>query len=101
LKNLEYYTVPSLPDLKRIEERLPCLCRNDPGFTIAREGYGEIQFLRQTDVSDMDLDDIVRIGVREIGLYEGYTLKPEMGESLNKLAKVKYFNFLRARGGVL
>ncbi len=61
LRRSGYYTLPPLDELARLtDERGRC---EVDGFTVGREGYGNVFFPGVTDVSGFNLDDI--------GLYQG------------------------------
>ena len=52
----EYYTIPSVARLnKMVDEKGQCLVKD---FIVGREDYGEVKFLGETDVKDLNLDKI-------------------------------------------
>jgi len=80
-----YYTVPSLDKLKKMRGEDLSHVYN---FTVGRREVGEIQWLGETDVRNLDLDRLVHIENREVIVYPDEEEKPEIGVGLNKPAKV-------------
>jgi len=88
LKREGYYTKPSMCELSTTKH---CNCLID-GFTVGREGYGEITFLGLTDIQGLNLDEIVSIRRNEVEVYaDDYNHKPEIGMELNKPAQITLF----------
>jgi len=88
LKRSEYYTRPALSELdERVnEDQCQCLVQ---GFTVGREGYGEVKFLGVTDIYGMNLDEIVTFRRKEVEVYpDECDTKPEVGKGLNKPAEI-------------
>ncbi|GLV36712.1 Nucleoporin 98-96kD [Carabus blaptoides fortunei] len=82
----EYYTVPSLDELvKYIGEDGTCVVK---GFTVGREGYGNVYFLDAFDVSNLNIDELVHFRHKEINIYPDETKKPPVGQGLNRRAQV-------------
>ncbi len=87
LRRVGYYTIPKLADLSMYvdESTGSCLVEN---FTVGREGYGNIFFPGVTNVSGLNLDEIVFIRHKEVIVYPDDSKKPPLGEGLNKKAQV-------------
>ncbi|KAG1655385.1 Nuclear pore complex protein Nup98-Nup96 [Nymphon striatum] len=86
LNRLGYYTIPSLDNLKDlINSQGRCEVEQ---FTIGRKGYGSVFFPGTTDITDLNLDELVHIRRKEIIVYPEDSNKPEVGEGLNKKAEV-------------
>ena len=66
--------------------------KNVQNFTVKNE-FAKIVFLNTTDVTGMDLDDIVDLQPKRVDLYEGITQLPAIGQGLNKEAQITYSNF--------
>ncbi|KAM7290406.1 nuclear pore complex protein Nup98-Nup96 [Ixodes scapularis] len=81
-----YFTVPSLEELAKLTGA-DGRCVVD-GFTVAREGYGNAFFPGRTDVTGLNLDEIVHFRRREIIIYPEDDDKPPVGEGLNRKAQV-------------
>lgn len=93
LTKMEYFTIPDISVLQSMsDEEL----RNVPKFTVYRPSVGQIQWEGLTDVRDVNLDDVVVIENNYIAVYEGWNddVKPPVGTSLNKPARVILFNIL-------
>lgn len=95
-----YYTIPSIDEMSRMSENELSHVKN---FTIGKRGIGELVFTNETDVRNLNLDEIIVFG--EIGSAEVYPpekfsekpaedklLKPQIGKGLNKDAIVHLFN---------
>ncbi|XP_071847086.1 nuclear pore complex protein Nup98-Nup96-like isoform X3 [Apostichopus japonicus] len=80
-----YYCIPSLKELASITRDGHCEVEN---FTIGREGYGSVFFPGVTDISNLNLDEIVYFRRKEITVYPDDDSKPAEGEGLNKRAEV-------------
>jgi hypothetical protein len=77
-----YKCTPSIEELKTLpSEKLKCI----KNFTISRHGVGKIEFPGTTDVTNLNLNSIVKIRRNYISLYENQPL-PGIGSGLNKLA---------------
>lgn len=84
----EYYTKPPLSDLDKLVDEDKCEC-NVQGFSVGREGYGEVKFLGTTNVYGLNIDEIVTFTRKEIEVYaDHYEGKPEVGKELNKPAEI-------------
>jgi nuclear pore complex protein Nup98-Nup96 len=86
-----YYTSPDIRVLREMtSEELSKIYR----FTIFRPNIGAIEWEGLTDVRYLDLDRLVTIEPKMIGVYEGleHPEKPEIGQGLNKPALVTLFN---------
>ena len=82
----EYFTIPDKEQLnKQLAETGKCVIQD---FTIGRDGYGSVHFPGSTDITDIDLDDIVHIRRKEVTLYPNDETKPELGYGLNKTAVI-------------
>lgn len=80
-----YYCIPSLEELAVITKDGVCQVEN---FTIGREGYGSVYFPGITNLTSLNLDDIVFFRRKEITIYPDDDQKPDEGEGLNKKAEV-------------
>ncbi|XP_068236847.1 nuclear pore complex protein Nup98-Nup96-like isoform X2 [Palaemon carinicauda] len=80
----EYYTLPSLEDLKdMIDSQGRCVVEN---LTVGRYGYGNVCFLGVTDVTGLDFDSLISIYRKQVEVYPEGTQKPPQGQELNKPA---------------
>lgn len=77
-----YQTEPSYPEICRMSKTELQNVRN---FSIKNE-HARVVFIDNTDISGLDLDDIVNLAPKTVELYEGITAKPEIGKGLNKEA---------------
>ncbi|RDD45950.1 Nuclear pore complex protein Nup98-Nup96 [Trichoplax sp. H2] len=81
-----YYTIPHIDEINEIartKERVIL-----PTFTVGREGFGSVYYDTPTDVTGLDLDDIVEFRFQEVSIYPDESLKPPNGTRLNKPAIV-------------
>lgn len=82
----EYYTKPSLDVLTNyISEDGSCMVK---GFAVGRLGYGNVRFSDTFDVSGLNLDELVIFRDREITVYPDDSIKPPVGQGLNRKAQV-------------
>jgi hypothetical protein len=67
--------------------------KNVSNFTITNE-HGSIEFLGETDLTDVDLEDIITIEEGGVEVYDETRHRPypKRGEKLNKPAKITLFN---------
>jgi len=84
LKRAGYYTMPPLADLKPD----PDGACNVEGFTIGREGYGNIYFPGTIDIAGMNFDENVFFRHKEVIVYPDDGCKPPQGEGLNRKAQI-------------
>jgi len=61
-------------------------------FKISKENCGSIQFLGETNVTNLNLDEIIIIDEKSVTVYPNDSLKPQIGFGLNKPAMIKLFN---------
>ncbi|CAG5118198.1 unnamed protein product, partial [Candidula unifasciata] len=81
-----YYTVPSLDEMiDLIDENGNCLVED---LVIGRVGYGNVFFPGVTDVTGLNLDEIVHFRRREVVVYPDDDKKPPLGQGLNKKAEI-------------
>lgn len=82
-----YFTIPSMQDLASIYDpkTSECLVEN---FSIGRVDYGCITFPGLTNVSGINLDEIVHIRRKEVHVYPDESRKPSVGQGLNKTAEI-------------
>lgn len=86
LTRSEYYTIPSLEELCRMTDSEGiCLVEN---LTIGREGYGSVFFPGETDLTGLNLDEIIFFRRQEVQVYVDEDNKPEVGSGINKPAEV-------------
>ncbi|XP_010472890.1 PREDICTED: nuclear pore complex protein NUP96 isoform X1 [Camelina sativa] len=88
LNSPDYFLKPCMLELVEREIENPGYCSRVPDFTIGRIGYGYIKFLGNTDVTRLDLDQIVQFQRHEVIVYDDESSKPVVGEGLNKAAEV-------------
>lgn len=88
LKSPDYYMSPSLEELSIHVLKDPDYISHVSDFTIGRCGYGSVKFFGKTDVRWLDLDKIVKFRRNEIIVYDDETIKPIVGQGLNKSAEV-------------
>ena len=79
-----YYTMPALADLL-LDADGACMVT---GFTIGREGYGNIHYPGNINVAGLDLDENVFIRHKEVVVYPDDASKPPLGEGLNRKAQI-------------
>ena len=78
-----YYSIPSMKMLQSLSaEEL----KRVPNFTVGRSGHGKIEFLGQTDVSNLNLDQLISIKPQSIQVHKSST------PNLNKAALVFFEN---------
>lgn len=70
-------------------------------LTISREGVGTITFEGETDCSNLDFQNIVRLEVGEVLVYPHPKTKPEVGVGLNKAATVTMYQCWPPNGSML
>jgi len=87
LKRSGYYTIPPLADLATLVDPSTGAC-NVENFTVGRSGYGNIFFPGITDVTGLNLDEIVYIRHKEVIVYPDDEKKPELGKGLNRKAQI-------------
>ncbi|BFZ15130.1 hypothetical protein BsWGS_18167 [Bradybaena similaris] len=81
-----YYTNPSLDEMiDLIDDNGNCLVED---LLIGRVGFGNIFFPGVTDVTGLNLDEIVHFRRREVVVYPDDSKKPPLGEGLNKKAEI-------------
>uniref|UniRef100_A0A0B7B1H5 Nuclear pore complex protein Nup98-Nup96 n=1 Tax=Arion vulgaris TaxID=1028688 RepID=A0A0B7B1H5_9EUPU len=81
-----YYTIPSLDDMiDFIDENGNCVVED---LTIGRDGFGNIFFPGTTDVTGLNIDEIVHFRRREVVVYPDDSKKPPLGQGLNKKAEI-------------
>lgn len=88
LKSSDYYIKPCFEDLASKELLDPGYCSRVQDFTVGRLGYGSVKFIGKTDVRWLNLEQIVKFRRHEIVVYEDESIKPPVGEGLNKPAEV-------------
>ena len=79
-----YYTLPSVSELT-LDSEGQCLVT---GFTVGREGYGNIHFPGTMNIANINMDNIVHIRHKEVIVYPDDNNKPTLGEGLNRPAQV-------------
>ena len=79
-----YYTIPPARDLV-LDQEGRCLVA---GFTIGRDGYGNIHYPGNVNVAGINLDENVFIRHKEVIVYPDDTAKPPLGEGLNRKAQI-------------
>ena len=84
LKRAGYYTIPAVAQLY-LDTEGQCLVT---GFTVGREGYGNIHFPGTINIANINLDDIVHIRHKEVIVYPDDANKPVLGEGLNRPAQI-------------
>ena len=84
LSRAGYYTLPSVSQLT-LDSEGQCLVT---GFTVGREGYGNIHFPGTMNIANINMDDIVHIRHKEVIVYPDDNNKPVLGEGLNRPAQV-------------
>ena len=79
-----YYTMPPVKDLV-LDSEGNCMVT---GFTIGRDGYGNIHYPGSINVAGLNLDENVFIRHKEVIVYPDDTNKPALGEGLNRKALI-------------
>ena len=88
-----YATYPSMKVLQTMtDEDLAQVFR----FRVSRKGFGMIEWEGCTDVTGLNLDDIVNIEHQSISVYEGDVDRPPVGRGLNKPAVLTLFDIYPA-----
>ncbi|XP_072050153.1 uncharacterized protein [Amphiura filiformis] len=90
LQRSGYYTIPSLEELAKMTDD-DGICEVK-GLTIGREGYGSVFYPGETKLTGMNLDEIVHFNDKEISIYPDESVKPPVGQWLNKEAVVTLHN---------
>ena len=86
LERPDYFTIPSMQDLATLTDaKGDCIVEN---FSIGRVDYGCITFPGLTNVSNMNLDEIIHIRRKEVHVYPDETKKCPVGQGLNKPAEI-------------
>lgn len=88
----EYYTIPPIDELVAKEKTEPGFCRRVKDFVVGRYGYGSIKFSGETDVTNLDLESVVKMNYREVIVYMDELKKPPVGQGLNKPAEITLLN---------
>lgn len=88
----EYYTIPPIDELVAKEKTEPGFCRRVKNFVVGRYGFGSIKFLGETDVTNLDLESVVKLNYREVIVYMDELKKPPVGQGLNKPAEITLLN---------
>lgn len=89
LTNPEYTLKPDLVELARMTVDELKRVRN---FSISNS-YGKIEFEGESDVTGLNLDEIVKIEDKAVTVYpDEHTTKPPVGQGLNKPAVVHLYN---------
>ncbi|CAG9323542.1 unnamed protein product [Blepharisma stoltei] len=88
LKRPEYFTTPSMIEIARMTTEEIKSIKN---FTIENK-FGKIVFDGETNMTGLNLDEIVEIQQNEINVYPNDQDKPKIGEGLNKPATIYLFN---------
>lgn len=84
-----YYTIPALSELQQLSRSQ---LRAVPQFTVVHDRYGSIEWEGETDVTDLNLDEIVvfeknqTTGAVSCEIYPDGTATPPLGAKLNKPA---------------
>lgn len=86
-----YQTVPTWSEIQQMtDDQL----RNVADFTILNS-HGQIQFIGNTDLTDVDLADAVNINECEAEVYDEKKMGsryPKVGEKLNRPALISFFD---------
>ncbi|XP_073981089.1 nuclear pore complex protein Nup98-Nup96-like isoform X3 [Rhodnius prolixus] len=86
LRRAGYYTIPTLDELAGlVDDQGRCIVDN---FTVGRLNYGNIFYPDSFDVSGLNLDEIVHFRHKEVTVYPNDSVKPPVGEGLNRRAQV-------------
>lgn len=88
LTKIDYNTRPSIDELMRMSKTELEKVEN---FCISNE-YGEVEFPGFTDLTYVNLDEVVHIDYKSISLYHKLE-RPEIGQKLNRKALLKFFQF--------
>jgi hypothetical protein len=85
-----YYCHPNLPELQLMSDKDLSTVAN---FVVFRPGIGQIKWEGNSDLRDLNLDDIVVIENKMISVYDDVeeSDKPPRGEELNKAAVVTLY----------
>ncbi|KAL7205577.1 hypothetical protein ACSBR2_018502 [Camellia fascicularis] len=92
LQRSGYYTEPQIHELAVKERAEPGFCCRVKDFVVGRHGYGNIKFLGDTDVRQLDLDSDIHFDNCELTVYMDESKKPPVGQGLNKPAEVTLLN---------
>lgn len=81
-----YFIIPAIQELERyLDPKGDCVVEN---FAIGRVDYGCITFPGETNIANMNLDEIVHIRRKEVHVYPDDSKKPPVGQGLNKPAEI-------------
>ena len=83
-----YYTVPSTAEIRKLSHDDLKSVRN---FTVGHKGVGKVTFLGESDISGLDLDQLVRIEPQFVELCTS-TFSDPKGKNLNKPSLVFFEN---------
>ena len=85
-----YSTFPSLLHLSQLTDNELLKVTN---FTVLRREFGKIVWDGETDVRDLNLDEIIEIGELYVSVYHKYPKSdiPKVGSKLNKGATVTLY----------
>ncbi|KAI8027561.1 Nuclear pore complex protein NUP98A [Camellia lanceoleosa] len=92
LQRSGYYTEPQIHELAVKERAEPGFCCRVKNFVVGRHGCGNIKFLGDTDVRQLDLDSHIHFDNRELTVSMDESKKPPVGQGLNKPAEVTLLN---------
>ncbi|OQR97311.1 nuclear pore complex protein [Thraustotheca clavata] len=81
-----YYT---LPDYSSLCTMTTAELQNVDNFAVGCKGMGCVQWYGVTDVTNLNLDELVLFSTREVVVYPGEDNKHELGSGLNKPALVE------------
>lgn len=82
----DLYTRPGLDELAAMSTME---LQHITNFAVGRPGIGEVEWIGETDVTDLDLDRVIDLKPREVALYPNQADCPPVGTKLNKPARVR------------
>jgi nuclear pore complex protein Nup98-Nup96 len=82
-----YFTIPSLSDLAAMTDTRTGDCHVE-NFAIGRVDFGCITFPGVTNLTGLNLDEVVHIRRREVHVYPDEARKPPVGTGLNRAAEI-------------
>ena len=91
-----YFSEPSIDTLNNIAKNDPTVLKNIKDFVVGCHNIGHIKFIGNTDVSNLNLDNIISFtkdgdNFQEVGVYEENNTPP-FGQGLNKPALCTFYN---------
>lgn len=85
---------PSLEEMKEMEAKEPGAIRRVEDFVVGRKGYGYVRFLGETDVSGLDITDIVQFDKLAIQASDQGETKHSLITTLTSLKQCRVMGYM-------